>query len=585
MGQLTTSIRLRGAGLLALLVLTTVALLAPQATAAVPPLESAPQVQDLAVTQRDGFATVTWAPVEDADDYQVERVEVDASDAVVGTPAIVGVWRPNRATPQEQPTFADAGFVLGKRYRWRVRVSPAVQAPGGASVELPTDPPFSAPVFATTMPEFGDPAVAGEDLRTGWETTLAAQYTSDADEYAYTAALDAASDRVRVVELGRTVQDRPINMFVLGLPAPLATAEEISASPTAMVNCNVHGNEPSSREACLILARELAFAQDERTIDLLSNVTVLIVPAINGDGRAANTRGNSTGQDLNRDHSLLSQPETRALAEAVRDYTPDAAFDGHEYGNASAGDLPVMLPRHLNVAQAIWDANKAFMEGHLYEQGSADGWWYCPYGCEGGSTVGMSQETILRNTLGLKNMLSTLVEARSSGGATRPDETNTPNNRRRKTYSALYTYQIYLDYFRANTDAVQQAIADAIAFQESNTGPIVWRGSRPLPPYPAPHPGESPPNDEDPSGTLDPAPCAYDLTEEQYSADLADGPEGLQTSVGERIASHGWTVQQTAAGYRVPLAQPQRGLIPLLLDGEAAEPWLAAERVYDCTAA
>mgnify|MGYP006159430257 CR=1 FL=1 len=45
----------------------------------------------------------------------------------------------------------------------------------------------------------------------------------------------------------------------------------------------------------------------------------LLVPSINGDGRAANTRGNSTGQDLNRDHSLLRQPETFALSAMVRD--------------------------------------------------------------------------------------------------------------------------------------------------------------------------------------------------------------------------------------------------------------------------
>ena len=72
------------------------------------------------------------------------------------------------------------------------------------------------------------------------------------------AALDAASERVRVVEHGRTLQGRPINMFIVGYPTPPPTAEEVSDSPTALVNCNVHGNEPSSREACLILARELA---------------------------------------------------------------------------------------------------------------------------------------------------------------------------------------------------------------------------------------------------------------------------------------------------------------------------------------
>ena len=67
---------------------------------------------------------------------------------------------------------------------------------------------------------------------------------------------------------------------------------------------------------------------------------MLIVPTINGDGRAANTRGNSTGQDTNRDYSLIRQPETFAFVEMMRDYKPEAAFDGHEFGNNSPATCP-----------------------------------------------------------------------------------------------------------------------------------------------------------------------------------------------------------------------------------------------------
>ena len=49
---------------------------------------------------------------------------------------------------------------------------------------------------------------------------------------------------------------------------------------------------------------------------------MLIVPTINGDGRAANTRGNLNGQDLNRDYSLIREPETFAFVEMLRDYKP-----------------------------------------------------------------------------------------------------------------------------------------------------------------------------------------------------------------------------------------------------------------------
>ena len=113
-------------------------------------------------------------------------------------------------------------------------------------------------------------ACRAQNLRTQWETTQAAQFTSDTEEYAYTAAVDQLSDRVRVVEIGRTVLGRPINMFVVGYPAPPSTAAAVAATSPLAINCNVHGNEPGNRESCLILVRRLAFATDARTIDLLT---------------------------------------------------------------------------------------------------------------------------------------------------------------------------------------------------------------------------------------------------------------------------------------------------------------------------
>src|ERR671918_682745 len=383
------------------------------------------QVTALTVEQQLGYATLSWDPVEGATEFQIERTPVDADNNPIGEPVITGIWRPNRQVNHGAPAFSD-------------------------------------PVYDTTLPQCGDPGVPGENLRTQWEMTQAAQFTSDVNEYAYTAALDAASERVRVVEIGRTVLGRPINMFIIGYPAPKPTAAAVSDNPAALLNCNVHGNEPSSREGCLIIARELAFSDDPHTLDILRNMNVLIVPAINGDGRAADTRGNSTGQDLNRDHSLLRQPETFALAEAVRDYTPEAAFDGHEFGNSQAGDLPTLMPRHLNVAESIFLESKGVIENWLYGNGSEDGWWYCPYGCQGGGAVGLSQETILRNTMGLKNTVSMLLEARSSGGQTRPNEAIPANNRRRKTYSAMYTMQQLLDYYREQRPQVAQAIEESL---------------------------------------------------------------------------------------------------------------------------
>ncbi|RQW98546.1 carboxypeptidase, partial [Micromonospora inaquosa] len=95
-------------------------------------------------------------------------------------------------------------------------------------------------------------------------------------------------------------------------------------------------------------------------------------------------------------------------------------------------------------------------------------------------------------------------------------------------------------------------------------------------------PGDSTPPLDAPRADLilDNAPCAYKLTDEQYNGARTDGPGGVGTTVAQRIAAHGWKVIKTGDGYYVPLNQPERGLIPLLLDTLGVEKLTDGERVY-----
>ena len=86
-----------------------------------------------------------------------------------------------------------------------------------------------------------------------------------------------------------------------------------------------------------------------------------------------------------------------------------------------------------------------------------------------------------------------------------------------------------LDYYRENRPEIVQAIKESIEFQKSNTGRIVFRGSYDVPAFPAPHPGEAPPPDEPPEGVLDPPPCGYVLTDEQYTARSRTGAARRQS--------------------------------------------------------
>jgi hypothetical protein len=519
------------------------------------------QVTGLAAVQEDGFATLSWNPVEGATDYQIERTPVDAADQPTGPPLIVGLWQPTRTVTPEAPTFAESGFVLGERLCWRVR------ARFGTTAQ-----PFSEPVCGTTRPQWG--SGPGASLRTQFEQTNGASYTSDVNEYAYTAALDAASDRVRVVEIGRTLLGRPINMFIFGYPAPLASAAQISESPTTLIQCHVHGNEPSMRESCLILARELAFTDDPTLLEIMGRSTVLVVPTLNGDGRAANTRGSSTGQDLNRDHSLLREPETKAFAAMLRDYTPDVAVDGH---NGDSEDLPVLGPRHLNVFEALYsEVKNRLIESRIYDNAALAGWYAGPY-----SNGGASQETILRNTFGLKSIVGILSENRGPAGITRPNATFA-GNENRKAYSQLWLIKQLLDYHYENHASIRRLVANSLAFQRANVGPIVFRGSYPWPPFP-PLPSAPDVDAPEPDAILEDPPCGYFLTEEQYTGAQPDGTVQLRLNL-HGIAvepAPGFLVRELGSGYFVRMAQPLRGLIPLLLDGQAAEPMVDGVRLQE----
>jgi Zinc carboxypeptidase len=180
----------------------------------------------------------------------------------------------------------------------------------------------------------------------------------------YLTQLDAASTRVQTGVAGTSVQGRPLPYAIASSPQNLARLSSIAARARASrrgrshaaggpaivwLAANVHGNEPSGTDADLQLLSELARSS---SCDLLDRLVVVFLPLQNPDGRAAGTRVNANGFDLNRDWFAATQPETSAKLALLERYPPVAFADQHEEAGSSFFFPPDRDPVHHEVPAA-----------------------------------------------------------------------------------------------------------------------------------------------------------------------------------------------------------------------------------------
>ncbi len=141
----------------------------------------------------------------------------------------------------------------------------------------------------------------------------------------YLSTLTRHSKTVSMKIIGKSVQGREI-------PALFFTADKKFAShrhtkPLVLIYCQQHGNEPSGKEAALLAARDL-LTKDKK---LLDHFDLILVPQVNPDGSEMLQRRNAHNMDLNRNHVVLSEPESQALHQLFLTWKPEITLDIHEY--------------------------------------------------------------------------------------------------------------------------------------------------------------------------------------------------------------------------------------------------------------
>ncbi|MFG2212980.1 M14 family zinc carboxypeptidase [Streptomyces sp. NPDC048638] len=433
--------------------------------------------------------------------------------------------------------------------------------------------------LGATLPAPPAGAAAPHVPRTGFETSHGARWTSGPEERDFLAAVDRATPRVRIDRIGATRQGRPMRLVRIGAPAP-ERPRDVRRGNSVLLVCSQHGDEPSGREACLTTIRDLAYTSDPATLRFLARTSVLVVPTANPDGRAADTRGNADGTDINRDHLALATAEARAMAAAIRDYRPDTIYDLHEYDPTAPyyqKDLLSLWPRNLNTADAVHRESRAlsrdFVEPAVHEAGFTTGVYGIWTDPETGDPVkqvaGDGQERILRNTAGVKGSVGLLVETRiaapaaSGRGDSRPTalaDAGTADpafTRRRRVNTQLAALKGAFTFLDVHRGRIEAATATARLAGYADRGPVLLGGA-----------DNEPPTDDQ---ILADPPCAYRLDATRFA------------QVRKVLALHGVTWRRDAAGGAVvPLRQPLRPLVPLLLDRRASYHLTVATPVRYC---
>ena len=216
----------------------------------------------------------------------------------------------------------------------------------------------------------------------------------------YFQKLDAASDRMKFEEIGKTTMGKPFVFATISTPenlqkleyykkinAQLADPRMIKSNDAVakrlikegktivLITCGVHSTEVGSTLSSMLIAHRLASSDEEMVKKILQDTIILLVPSLNPDGvdivrdwynKTLGTPYEGTdppelyhkyvGHDNNRDWYAFTQVETQLTVDKIHNvWHPQIVHDIHQQGAFGSRLFlpPYMQPVEPNVPKQI----------------------------------------------------------------------------------------------------------------------------------------------------------------------------------------------------------------------------------------
>ncbi|NIS60506.1 MAG: hypothetical protein GTO13_07370 [Proteobacteria bacterium] len=172
------------------------------------------------------------------------------------------------------------------------------------------------------------PVCNGGRLLTGLERNGYTRLTSSSEISGFLAELSSRYTSAERVTIATSALGSPVEALLISSELDrFKDGNSDSDKITVMLVGSQHGTETSGAEALLLVARDVLEA---KLGSYREDMDFVFIPNSNPDGRNLERTKNGNGININRNYTILSEPESRGIINAMHRWRPEVVLDVHE---------------------------------------------------------------------------------------------------------------------------------------------------------------------------------------------------------------------------------------------------------------